>query len=649
MTVSKCKSHAEYRAMCDEGYCDPNHFETTGVQFQSDPMHNEDVPYGQEGTTNWTQMQPSHFTKHGAMRDNSSVLCLICYNNHANAILVPCHHRFHSDCIHTKLKDGHCPICLTRIQSLHQLIVPQGQILTANLVDDVGCGQTPGNNSSYLIHSSGYGSDTHPTQGDEAVQATEIMRRGKWTREESAYCDRLIDEFKNGNLALVEGTTLRAFLSKLLRCDPMRISKKYTGDQCIGKVYYNLPRLAYSCNLISDSAQIVFRRREHGISLAEIDKARHDLAKLEKAFLERDKLNRQRREKRLRCQYSDETNSPQIFRYTQTQTQIIEPHHPSVSHVNCMDGSHNVPYLSNTNTITNQAQTQNARVHESANKKEDEIDTLHVTEAKSTSLSTSVSAIALASLAQDSLNPPSCISQISSFENLVSLFPRVTSFDNFALLSSGPHIQSGLDITEVFSVSPIDCENTLEKKEVDFASHPMELILTNVHPKRANISMEPQDTTWKPSKSILQLSRVFSTSDCEEQCDDSIMEIPSENATSTRSCEMSRRNESSNPDSGLKKNSPEAASDTTSLEKLSRIASSDFLSRINSADHFTTFGTMKSTSSYGSLTNLVAFGRSCLPRTSSIEDILSLLAPSETSLSTDSGHNDAHERSLVES
>lgn len=66
------------------------------------------------------------------------------------------------------------------------------------------------------------------------------MRRGKWTLEESAYCDRLIDEFKKGMLPLSEGTTLRSFLSKLLHCDPMRISKKYTGDQCIGKVYFNL-------------------------------------------------------------------------------------------------------------------------------------------------------------------------------------------------------------------------------------------------------------------------------------------------------------------------------------------------------------------------------------------------------------------------
>jgi hypothetical protein len=42
-------------------------------------------------------------------------------------------------------------------------------------------------------------------------------------------------EFKAGLLPLTDGTTLRTFLSKLLNCDPMRISKKFVGSNCIGK------------------------------------------------------------------------------------------------------------------------------------------------------------------------------------------------------------------------------------------------------------------------------------------------------------------------------------------------------------------------------------------------------------------------------
>lgn len=61
------------------------------------------------------------------------------------------------------------------------------------------------------------------------------LRRGKWTPEEEAYASRLIMEFKAGLLPLTDGTTLRTFLSKLLNCDPMRISKKFVGSNCIGK------------------------------------------------------------------------------------------------------------------------------------------------------------------------------------------------------------------------------------------------------------------------------------------------------------------------------------------------------------------------------------------------------------------------------
>ena len=62
------------------------------------------------------------------------------------------------------------------------------------------------------------------------------LRRGKWTAEEESYANRLISEFKMGLLPLTDGTTLRTFLSKLLNCDPMRISKKFVGGNCIGKV-----------------------------------------------------------------------------------------------------------------------------------------------------------------------------------------------------------------------------------------------------------------------------------------------------------------------------------------------------------------------------------------------------------------------------
>jgi hypothetical protein len=96
------------------------------------------------------------------------------------------------------------------------------------------------------------------------------LRRGKWTAEEEAYANRLITEFKAGLLPLTDGTTLRTFLSKLLNCDPMRISKKFVGGNCIGKQ--------------------VFRRRTADINRLtpeQIQQSRNELSELERRFLER--------------------------------------------------------------------------------------------------------------------------------------------------------------------------------------------------------------------------------------------------------------------------------------------------------------------------------------------------------------------------
>lgn len=61
------------------------------------------------------------------------------------------------------------------------------------------------------------------------------LRRGKWTYEEEAYVMKMIDFFQAGLLPIAPGTTLRSYLSEKLHCDPMRITKKFTGPHCIGK------------------------------------------------------------------------------------------------------------------------------------------------------------------------------------------------------------------------------------------------------------------------------------------------------------------------------------------------------------------------------------------------------------------------------
>ncbi|GMF14807.1 unnamed protein product [Phytophthora fragariaefolia] len=219
--------------------------------------------------------------------------CLVCYSPNVDVLLEPCHHQFHAACIERWLsKDKVCPTCWTPIQAPRRLLTQQQQYAVQMQQQP---GDYPVDSKTHVLdgtsHNAAAGTPTAAANGDAAAQQSNppaAMRKGKWTAEESAYCDRLIEEFKKGNLPLAEGTTLRTFLSKLLNCDPMRISKKYTGDQCIGK--------------------IIFRRREDEVSKEDMENIRKDLAELEKTYLEREQYNQRRREKRLESELSRDKN-----------------------------------------------------------------------------------------------------------------------------------------------------------------------------------------------------------------------------------------------------------------------------------------------------------------------------------------------------
>ncbi|KAG1685505.1 hypothetical protein DVH05_008335 [Phytophthora capsici] len=221
--------------------------------------------------------------------------CPVCYNPNVDVLLEPCHHQFHASCIERWLtKDKTCPTCWTPIQAPRRLMTQQQQY-AAQMQAQQDNGY-PVDSKTHVLDGTSHnaatgGSPSASTNGEANPQPANpptAMRKGKWTAEESAYCDRLIEEFKKGNLPLSEGTTLRTFLSKLLNCDPMRISKKYTGDQCIGK--------------------IIFRRREDEVSKEDMENIRKDLAELEKTYLEREQYNQRRREKRLESELSRDKN-----------------------------------------------------------------------------------------------------------------------------------------------------------------------------------------------------------------------------------------------------------------------------------------------------------------------------------------------------
>ena len=78
------------------------------------------------------------------------------------------------------------------------------------------------------------------TVNESHVFVGEMPRAGKWTADEEHFANQLISQFEAGTLIdCEEGWTLRAYLSKRLNCQPMRISKKFAG-KCIGKVSWRI-------------------------------------------------------------------------------------------------------------------------------------------------------------------------------------------------------------------------------------------------------------------------------------------------------------------------------------------------------------------------------------------------------------------------
>lgn len=94
--------------------------------------------------------------------------------------------------------------------------------------------------------------------------------------EEEALTAKIIHYFSLGVLQLPEGITLRAYLAQKLDCDPMRITKKFTGTNCLGK------RVYHSCERTTATYEVA-------------KKAMGELAELEERFRARLERNREKR------------------------------------------------------------------------------------------------------------------------------------------------------------------------------------------------------------------------------------------------------------------------------------------------------------------------------------------------------------------
>ena len=63
------------------------------------------------------------------------------------------------------------------------------------------------------------------------------LRTGRWTTEEMAYCDRLVEKFQAGQLPLLDGTKLNDFLAGMLKSKQSRLTKKMKNAKLSAKTF----------------------------------------------------------------------------------------------------------------------------------------------------------------------------------------------------------------------------------------------------------------------------------------------------------------------------------------------------------------------------------------------------------------------------
>jgi len=89
------------------------------------------------------------------------------------------------------------------------------------------------------------------------------LRRGKWSNEEEAYADKLMNAFKRGLISPneIEGKTLRCYLAMKLSCLPMRISKKYPHCEGLGARFFHRPDVTEEQMIICETELSDLRTR----------------------------------------------------------------------------------------------------------------------------------------------------------------------------------------------------------------------------------------------------------------------------------------------------------------------------------------------------------------------------------------------------
>jgi len=178
------------------------------------------------------QQAPLSFSPHACRR---------CHHIGCDLKVKDCGCPFHVRCIQISKNRPLtvCPACHGPINSIYLLPmdfseIDQARIAAANMAPSSKRGKKRKNatiarlNPSNSLASNG----TDDQSGDGSD-----LRTGRWTVEETEYCDKLISAYETGELPISEGVKLNDFLSTMLKSKQSRLTKKMKNAKLSAKTY----------------------------------------------------------------------------------------------------------------------------------------------------------------------------------------------------------------------------------------------------------------------------------------------------------------------------------------------------------------------------------------------------------------------------
>jgi len=166
--------------------------------------------------------------------------CRQCGHFGCDIIVKDCGCQFHARCLGLNANQpmASCPACQSPVRSLYLMPmdfseIDQARIAAASMAPSSKRGKKRKNATiARLNPSNSLGSNGTDDNGEGSD-----LRTGRWTAEETEYCDRLISSYEVGELPISEGVKLNDFLATMLKSKQSRLTKKMKNAKLSAKTY----------------------------------------------------------------------------------------------------------------------------------------------------------------------------------------------------------------------------------------------------------------------------------------------------------------------------------------------------------------------------------------------------------------------------